>query len=255
MSRFVLSADQSFLRGIFQHSLSHTENIQLSSLPSPIEEVSKMIGQVSQERMNTDFRRLTGAEEICLDNGCYTITDRITESTGLQWAKDYVIAQLKDLGYSVEIQDWSLSGYDDQNLIVKKVGITQPEEEIYFVAHLDGIAGGPAADDNGSGVVDLLELARNLRHHVFAKTIVLLISTGEEEGAQGVQYYVDHLTSEQLAAIKYVIDVDMVGYDSNGDSRMELWNGEQPLDFVQYLMDIITAYQINLVPEVYSDCS
>lgn len=229
-------------------------------LPHTSSEVSNnvvwaMIGQVDQQKALTDLRRLTGAEQICLPQGCYTITNRFTGSEGLQWAKDYVVAQLNGMGYSVQIQDWSNGSYADQNLIIRKPGNLQPENEIYFVAHLDGEANAPAADDNGSGMVDLLQLARIIKNRTFHNTLVLLFSTGEEQGALGVHYYVNQLTQEELDAISYVVDVDMVGYDSNDDSVMELWNGEQPVDFVEQLDGIIQAYQLDLITQIVSGCN
>jgi hypothetical protein len=222
---------------------------------TPIGVIQEMIGQVNKDRALSDLRRLTGEEQICLDHGCYTIANRLTGSVGLQLAKDYVCEELVNLGYSVEIQDWSASGYSDQNLIIRKTGINFPEEEIYFVSHLDGVNYSPAADDNASGVVGLLELARILRSRPISSTMVLLFSTGEEQGALGVRSYVNQLTLDQLEAINYVVNVDMISYDSNNDGVMELWNGTQPVDFVQVLIDIISAYQIGLMPQIVSDCS
>lgn len=212
-----------------------------------------MIGQVNQSRILSDLRKLTGAESICLDHGCYTISDRKTGSLGLIWAEDYIVSQLDEMGYTVQIQDWSLNGYSDRNLIVRKPGKVTPGEEIYFVAHIDGESC-PAADDNASGVASLLELARVIRLRDFNDTIVLLFSTGEEQSTLGVTSYIDLLTPEQLAAIKYVVNVDMVSYDTNKDGVIELFNGNQPVDFVQLLSGIISSYQIGLVPQIYSDC-
>jgi len=234
---------------------SVTKVLPHTAVVVPNNVVWAMIGQVDQPKALSDLRKLSGAEPVCLPQGCYTITNRFTGSEGLQWAKDYVLAQLASMGYSVEVQNWSRGSYADQNLIIRKPGILHPENEIYFVAHLDGEAGAPAADDNGSGVVDLLQLAKIIKNRPFHNTLVLLFSTGEEQGALGVHYYVDQLTQEQLDAISYVVDVDMVGYDSNNDGLMELWNGDQPLDFVGLLDGIIQAYQLNLTAQVESDCS
>jgi hypothetical protein len=238
--------------GIFQ-PVNTNDQIR-TTIISPIEAVWAMIGQINQERVLTDLRRLTGEEQICLVYGCYTINNRLTGSQGLQWAKDYIYEQLVSLGYSVELQNWSSNGNADQNLIIRKSGMVSPGEEIYFVAHIDGVNNSPAADDNASGVVSLLELARILRSRAISSTVVLLFSTGEEQGALGVQSYVDQLTPEELAAIKDVVDVDMLGYDANNDGVMELFNGNQPVDFVQLLTDIISTYQINLIPQIVSDC-
>lgn len=51
----------------------------------------------------------------------------------------------------------------------------------------------PAADDNASGVVDLLEAARVLSKYSFDRTLVFFFSTGEEEGALGVKSYLNDI--------------------------------------------------------------
>jgi hypothetical protein len=223
--------------------------------------VSEVIGQVDSDRTLTDLRKLTGETPVCNNNGCHTIVNRLTGGKELAWARDYVDEQLSRAGFSVEFDDWSGSGYTDQNLIARKTGISLPNEEIYFVAHVDGVkkfwsSRFPAADDNASGVVDLLELARVLSAHSFKRTVVLLFSTGEEQGELGVNSYISQLTPEELASIKYVVDVDMIGYDGNRDEVMELWHGGHPpsLALARLMSDTIKEYQLNLAPRFVVGC-
>lgn len=236
------------------------KDVSQTTLISPIDVVWEMLGQVSEERDLTDLRKLSGEDPICIDNTCYTITNRLTGSVGLHWAKDYIYQELVSLGYSIEFLDWSRSGSTDQDIIVRKPGSVLPGEEIYFVAHMDGVKSGaehfPAADDNASGVVDILELARVLDKYSFSRTLVLLFSTGEEQGTLGVQSYLDQLTPQELSAIKYVVDIDMVGYDANNDKVMELWyGGHSPsLNLAQMMDQTIKAYQINLAPGFVVGC-
>lgn len=222
----------------------------------------EMLEQVSKDRALRDLSQLTGEQPICTDNGCSTITNRGTGSEGLQWAKNYVYEELVRLGYSVELQDWSRSGYADQNVIARKLGMVSSDEEIYFVAHLDGVTPGgiersPAADDNATGVVSILELARVLSNRMFNSSVVLLFSTGEEQGALGVRSFVDQLSPEQISAIRYVVDVEMLGYDADRDGVMQFWSGDHPpsLLFAQRLSEIINNYQLDLVPRVVSGCT
>jgi putative aminopeptidase FrvX len=114
----------------------------------------------------------------------------------------------------------------------------------------------PAADDNGSGVVDLLELARALSSHSFERTVVLFFSTGEEQGTLGVRSYLSQLTASQLSSIKSVINIDMVGYDANHDWAMELWHGGHApsLALAQWMKETIKGQQFNLVPELVVGC-
>jgi hypothetical protein len=227
----------------------------------PIDVGWEMLGQINKDRVLTDLRKLTGEEPICNDNRCYTIPNRLTGSEGLQWAKKYINDELVKLGYSIELHNWSRSGYADQNFIVKKLGVSTPEEEVFFVAHMDGVKKGlgkhfPAADDDASGVVDILEMARVLSSHSFNRTIVLFFSTGEEQGALGVKSYLSQLSPNELGSIKYVVDVDMVGYDANGDAVMELWHGDHSpsLALTQVMSETIKAFRINLAPRFVIGC-
>jgi acetylornithine deacetylase/succinyl-diaminopimelate desuccinylase-like protein len=221
----------------------------------PKDVVWEMLERVDQERILKDLRRLTGEEPICTENGCYTITGRETGSEGLRWAKDYVNETLVSLGYEVEIMNWSRDGYKDQNIITRKRGLVYPDEEIYFIAHLDGyLDNNPAADDDASGAVSLLELARILSGRSLSRTVVIFFSTGEEHGSLGSRSYVNQISKRQLNAIKYLVSIEMLGYDSNNDGKMELWTGDDSLDFVEKLSKIIYAYDISLVPVVFTDC-
>ena len=237
------------------------KELSQTTVISPTEVVWEMLGQVNRDRVLNDLRRLTGEEPICAGIGCYTITNRLTGSEGLHWAKDYIYEELVGLGYSVESWDWSRSGRADQNLIARKLGVFSPAEEVYLVAHVDGAKTDveerfPAADDDASGVVDNLEVARILGSFSFSRTVVLLFSTGEEQGMLGVQSYVDQLSPQELGSIKYVIDIDMVGYDANRDGVMELWHaGHSPsLALTQMMSETIRAYQLDLAPRFVVGC-
>ena len=236
------------------------QNPNLETDNKPFDVYWGLLERIDPERALNDLLKLTGEEEICTDSGCFSIINRYTGSEGLQWAKDYVYEELIHLGYTVEIQDWSRYGYTDQNLIAVKPGLATPDEAIILIAHLDGVGsdGGryPAADDNATGVVDLLELSRILIGYSFNRTIILLFSTGEEQGTFGVQSYLDQLTDEELSEIQYAINIDMVGYDSNLDQIMELWHGdhEPSLVLTQMMNDTIEEYLLHLTPILAVGC-
>jgi Peptidase family M28 len=246
-----------------QNFTSRADSQAMQDIPviTPMDVVWEMLGHVNKDRALIALHKLTGEEEICIDSDCYTIVNRLTGSEGLKWAQDYVSEELNDLGYSVEVRDWSLNGNADQNIIARKVGVISPAEAIYFIAHLDGEGTGvqkyPAADDDGSGVVDLLEMARVLSSYSFERTVVLLFTTGEEQGTLGSQYYLNELTPGELSSIKYAVDIDMVGYDKNEDGAMELWDGGDPSStpLTHMMSGIIETYQIDLSPQFVTGCT
>ena len=220
----------------------------------PYQIIWQMLTRIDRNRALVDLRRLTGEEQICIKTGCFTVINRLTGSQGLDWAQSYIYDLLVNLGYKVELNNWSRSGYADQNLIARKEGKKFPEEEVYFISHIDGIAKGievtPAADDNASSVVNGLELARILSDYDFERTLVLFFSSGEEQGYIGVDEYLEQLTDEELGRIKYAVNRDMTGYDGNGDTVMKLFHGGHPpsVALAQDLGNLVTAYQLDLAP-------
>jgi hypothetical protein len=235
------------------------ESSQTTIVPTN-EAVWEMLGQVNKARILNDLNQLTGEAPICVGSGCYTVTNRLTGSEGLRWATDYIYTELVSLGYSVEFQDWSRSRHADRNVVARKTGVFSPTEEVYFVAHVDGVGTSnnrlPAADDNASGAIDNLELARILSSHSFSRTVVLLFSTGEEQGTLGVESYIAQLSPKELSSIKYVINADMLGYDANRDGVMELWHGGHlpSLALTQVMSDTISAYRLDLAPRLVVGC-
>lgn len=249
----------------FEDQGTPPDNIYAGNFPSevpPLYLVEKMLEQVNAERTQTSLRQLSGEEPVCTKNGCFSIKNRLTGSEGLQWAKEYIYEELARSGYSVELRDWSFLGRADQNLIARKPGLIYPDQDIYLVAHIDGVnpegvERSPAADDNASGAVGILEVAKILSEYTFQHTVVLFFSTGEEQGVLGARSYVDQLSPDELRAIKYVVNIDMIGYDANLDGVMEFWSGDhQPsLVFAQNLSDIVSAYPINLSPRIVTGCT
>lgn len=235
---------------------SSPEDLNLRTPTSTDDTIWEMLAEVDRDRAEIDLRRLTGAEPLCINSGCYTIPHRLTGSQELARAMDYLYETLDSLGYAVRFAEWSA----DRNLIATKTGVLTPTEEIYLVAHVDGVKLSaepyPAADDNGGSVVNGLELARVFSSRSFGRTIVLFFSTGEEQGAQGVREYLNSLSAAELAAIKYVINRDVTGYDANGDGVMELGHGDHPpsVALAQVMSAAIETYQLDLDPHVIASC-
>jgi hypothetical protein len=79
-----------------------------------------------------------------------------------------------------------------QDIYCTKVGDTRPQEMYLVGAHLDGIGWGEAANDDGSGVALVLELARVLNGpgvHT-ARSIRFVLWNNEETGLDGSRAYV-----------------------------------------------------------------
>src|SRR5574341_1768906 len=66
------------------------------------------------------------------------------------------------------------------------------------------------ADDNASGTTALLEVARRLASRQLDRTVVFIAFSGEELGALGSAYYVQHATVP-IDSIYAMLNMDMVG--------------------------------------------
>lgn len=98
----------------------------------------------------------------------------------LDQAACHIASTLEGLGYTVSRQDVTAYGAPAINLAVELRGGRRPEKIVVVGAHYDTVHGSPGANDNGSGVAALLELARLLRHQQAGRTVRLVAFANEE---------------------------------------------------------------------------
>jgi aminopeptidase YwaD len=95
-----------------------------------------------------------------------------------------------------------------QNVVVDLPGTDLAHEILYASAHHDTQAGSPGADDNASGVVGVLELARLLQAGTRRRTIRLVSFGAEEQLSVGSAVYVRTHRAEvsQRGQLMYNLD-------------------------------------------------
>lgn len=77
-----------------------------------------------------------------------------------------------------------------RNYVVEFPGSDLAREVLLLGAHYDAVPNAPGADDDGSGFVGLLEIARELKDKPHRRTIRLVFFTLEEVGLIGSMHYV-----------------------------------------------------------------
>lgn len=111
------------------------------------------------------------------------------------------------------------SGFGWRNVMAVLPGAEVADHRIILVeAHLDSRCAdncdttcyAPGAEDNGSGVALVLELARTLSRYTFKHTLVFLLTTGEEHGLLGAEAMATYCTDQGIA-IKAVQNNDVIG--------------------------------------------
>lgn len=139
-------------------------------------------------------------------------------STQLTNTQNWLVERYENLGYTnIEQQPFSYSGNTAYNVIVTKTGSLYPNTYVIIDAHYDTI-NGPGTNDNGSGTVLLLEMARLLANVETEYSIKFIHFSGEELGLIGSNYYVDNTVNPENLDIKLVFNIDQVG-GTNGESN------------------------------------
>jgi hypothetical protein len=113
----------------------------------------------------------------------------------------------------------------------------------------------PGADDNASGSSGVLAAADVLSQHQWDVTLRFALWTGEEQGLLGSDVY----AAEAAAAgeeIIGVLNMDMIGYDSDADPILDLharsWLPNS-VNMANLLADVVGEYELPLQPDVLVD--
>ena len=184
------------------------------------------------------------------------LTHLVSFKTRYSTSADYVKAaawamqQLTGLGYTARQEQISVGGRKSFNVIAEKAGLDAGARGVVLVAaHLDSIniAGGaaakaPGADDNGSGSVGVLEIARALSKHKAAQDLRLILFGGEEEGLFGSTQYVAGLAAAERKRISAVVNMDMIATLNTAAPTVLLEGAPLSKSLIDGLADAASTY-------------
>ena len=132
-------------------------------------------------------------------------------SAALTTTEQWITSRYQSLGFTdVELQPFTYSAGTSNNIIVTKTGSLYPNTFLIIDAHYDTI-NGPGTNDNGTGTVLLLELARLLKDVETEYSIKFIHFSGEEDGLIGSSYYVNNTVIPENLDIRLVFNIDEVG--------------------------------------------
>ncbi len=134
-------------------------------------------------------------------------------------ARDWLRTTLQSYGYTnVTYQSfWAyVNGSYKQcyNVVARKQGSVYPNRQIVVGAHFDAVEGSPGADDNGTGTVGVLEIARALAGMQTDYSFVFVLFDSEEQGLNGSWNYSD-IAAGSGDSIICMINMDMIGHYMN----------------------------------------
>ena len=172
-------------------------------------------GQLSlRDREGADLAHLAG-----------DIGERNTlHPAALSAAAGWIEAELRATGYAPERQVFAAEGVDCANIEAEHRGTGAPEEIVVVGAHYDSARGTPGANDDGSGVVALLALARSTASKVTRRTVRFVAFVNEEppyfaSPSMGSAVYAAR-SAERGEKITAMLSLEMLGsYDDREHSQ------------------------------------
>ena len=147
--------------------------------------------------------------------------DPYLASEGHFYVREYIRQQLQQWG-TVITDEFQLRGRNHQNLILNLPALPTSNQaaSLLIGAHYDAGPGCPGADDNGTGIAVLLELARSIAEHPLKYPVQCVAFDLEEYGFVGSQHYAQRL-KEQNQPIRLMLSLEMLGYcNSNPNSQI-----------------------------------
>ena len=208
--------------------------------------IGDIIAQVSGDSLMDRLRELCGEKAVFVGGEEVLITNRFDgkDSADNELAGDWLERELLRHGLLAGSQRFQDRG---RNILGLQPGVTHPDITFIICAHYDAAQFRyPGADDNGTGTAAVLEAARLLSRHSFDYSIAYILWDAEERGLVGSNDYA-RAARARGDSILGVINLDMIGYDSDNDLRAALqYNLPIGLPLVETLVAVNDSFDLGL---------
>jgi len=182
-------------------------NTITTSIPQPARPLSRtsdfvvdLINQVDESTFFSYEQNITG------------FGPRYTGSSSCKAAATYIYNEFAGMGLAVRYDNWSNGGYSASNIEATLPGTDVSSDAIYIVCgHYDTVQAGPGADDDGSGTVATILLAKIMSQYQFNYTIRFVTFSGEEQGLLGSAVYAAEARANGDNIVG-VLNADMISY-------------------------------------------
>jgi len=212
-------------------------------------------------------RLLVHLKEVARDRDPYLA------SLGHFYVREYIRQELQQWG-KVEIDEFEVKGKTHQNLILNLPSIKKDKKEvkkdkpfsfyslasesnyqsteelapILISAHYDAVPGCPGADDDGTGIAVLLEIAREFAAKPLKYPVRLVAFDMEEMGLFGSENYAEKLQQEKQE-LRLMISLEMLGYCDKSPNSQTYPTGLQYFypntgDFIALIGNLSTLYDM-----------
>jgi hypothetical protein len=206
-----------------------------ATLHAQCADISGIVGQLDGARMKQTVEKLVSF------GTRHTLSDTASETRGIGAARRWIFGEMTGIAaasngrmtvaYQSSMQQGTRTGnvpVEMINVVATIRGTSDPDRIYIATGHYDSINSdvmnatldAPGADDDGSGVAVIMELARVLSQHPLDATVMLVALQGEEQGLMGSRGL-----AEEAAAKKWdvegMITNDIVGGIVGGEGDID----------------------------------
>ncbi len=193
--------------------------------------IDSLVNLVSEDSLGTWIQRLQDFQTR------YSYSDSIIK------ARDWLYQKMASFGLD---SVWLHHYYDDSdqwNVVATVVGTANPDKVIVVGGHYDSIVSGagtnpylwaPGADDNASGTVATLEMARIVAQNPLPVTVMFVPFAQEEQGLIGSYYFAQYLYG-QNTDVQLMINSDMIAHSVDSDPDVQIYGAPS----ARYFIDIM----------------
>ncbi len=224
-------------------------------------QIAMIMGKVLSPQLTLLTGNLAGVNPVVIGGVTYSITTRNTNaSSSIQKVTQYAYEYFSALGLNTSYHSWTRCGISNRNVVAEIRGQIYPGEYVLVTAHVDDMPSSgraPGADDNASGSAGVMAIAEVFSHYRFMRSVRFILFTGEEQGLCGSAAYAADARARG-DAIQGVINLDMVGYNSDSSPIVDIYTKSSAAGSVtvgELFSNVIGTYSLNLVPNLFINAS
>jgi hypothetical protein len=213
------------------------------------QDIQNLVNSVSQANITANLKELVQDDSKPTPN---ELISRKIGTAGNTTKTNWINQTVAGYGLQTKLQAFTSKKYNLNNVIATIPG-TNPKSIYGAGGHFDSKADdsstvAPGADDNGSGTVVWMEVARVLKgFQPCMKSSVDLVGFNDEEvNGKGSATYTKSVNSSSGKTMKGFYNMDMVGYTPTGECLKSDSNLSVDVPIAHKLLDINTKYNVGL---------
>ena len=174
-----------------------------------------------------------------------------TGSENCRKTAEYIFNEFKNIGLNVHYENWRYIRCQDRNVVAILNGTDLESDAVFIIcAHYDTIGGAPGANDDGSGITSMIEIARILSKYHFNHTLKFIAFSGHEVGLYGSYAYAKKAYFENENIIAALM-LDMIGNTTKIGNVIQIHKSQRVEWVSQIIQQVSIKYKdiINIVVE------